>query len=209
MILGGIEGILDEGNAIGTRFEHRLPLLGREVDQERYLLEDGFEGGLYGLYVGGGEVCVHVLVGHGGAPWGCVWFLCGCGADKQGLVECVSPGYFFYPRVDNLYSGCFSRQSQQFRLCRLQYFVYFSLSFANESEVVSLALLLAESCCVGLRRSFARRIPQKGTGGQDFDADEIAVLVQLGCNVRAYFHAASLGFIGQGKMQDILVLEIG
>ena len=75
MILGGIEGILDEGNAIGTRFEHRLPLLGREVDQERYLLEDGFEGGLDGLDVGGREGCVDVLVGHGGLLGGWVWFL--------------------------------------------------------------------------------------------------------------------------------------
>ena len=88
MILGGIEGIPDEGDAIGTGLEHRLPFLGREVDEKRHLLEDGLEGGLDGLHVGGREGCVDVLVGHGGLLWA-GWFLCGCGAGKWNLAECV------------------------------------------------------------------------------------------------------------------------
>ena len=63
MFLGSIQGILHKGDAVGIRLERRLPLLGREVDEKRHLLENGIEGG---LDVGGRERCVGVLVWSGG-----------------------------------------------------------------------------------------------------------------------------------------------
>jgi len=39
VILGGIEGILHKGDAIGTCLEHGFPFLGREIDQEWHLEE--------------------------------------------------------------------------------------------------------------------------------------------------------------------------
>ena len=65
MILGGIEGILDKGDAIGTGLEHRFPFLGREINEERHFLKDGLEGDLDGLDVGGREGGVNVLVWSG------------------------------------------------------------------------------------------------------------------------------------------------
>lgn len=64
------QGHSAKGNAIGTCLEHRLSFLGGEIDKKGHLLEDGLEGGLDGLHVGGRERCVDVLVRHVGAPWG-------------------------------------------------------------------------------------------------------------------------------------------
>nr|VFK69083.1 MAG: hypothetical protein BECKUNK1418G_GA0071005_13103 [Candidatus Kentron sp. UNK]VFK73810.1 MAG: hypothetical protein BECKUNK1418H_GA0071006_13002 [Candidatus Kentron sp. UNK] len=65
VILGGGEGVLNEGYAVRSGLEDVLPLLGREVDQEGEFFEHGVEGVLDGLHVGGRERCVDVLVGHG------------------------------------------------------------------------------------------------------------------------------------------------
>ena len=65
MVLGGIEGVLNEGDAVGAGLEEGLAFLGGEVDQKEELFEDGVDGGLDGLDVGGGEVCIDVLIGHG------------------------------------------------------------------------------------------------------------------------------------------------
>nr|VFJ68287.1 MAG: hypothetical protein BECKDK2373B_GA0170837_120912 [Candidatus Kentron sp. DK] len=90
MVLGGIQGILHEGNSIGTGLEHLLPFFGDKVDEERHLLEDGIEGGLDGLDIGGREGCVDVLVWSGGLlGLGLVFVRLWVGlAGKQSLVEC-------------------------------------------------------------------------------------------------------------------------
>nr|VFJ74360.1 MAG: hypothetical protein BECKFW1821C_GA0114237_106123 [Candidatus Kentron sp. FW] len=35
MVPGGSQGVFDEGNAVGTCFQHRFPLLGHQVDEKR------------------------------------------------------------------------------------------------------------------------------------------------------------------------------
>nr|VFK52696.1 MAG: hypothetical protein BECKTC1821D_GA0114238_12032 [Candidatus Kentron sp. TC]VFK65284.1 MAG: hypothetical protein BECKTC1821F_GA0114240_11762 [Candidatus Kentron sp. TC] len=44
VILGGGEGVLNEGDAVGAGLEGAFPLLGREVNQEGELFEHGVEG---------------------------------------------------------------------------------------------------------------------------------------------------------------------
>ena len=83
VVLGGIEGILYEGDAIRICLEHRFPLFGGKADEKRHLLENGIEGGLDGLDIGGREGCVDVLVWSG--KFLGVGFLCGCGTWQAGV----------------------------------------------------------------------------------------------------------------------------
>ena len=68
VVLGGIEGILEEGDAVGSGLEEGFAFLGGEVDQEGEFLNDGVDSILDGLDILGGEGCINVLVGHGCFP---------------------------------------------------------------------------------------------------------------------------------------------
>nr|VFJ71626.1 MAG: hypothetical protein BECKFW1821C_GA0114237_10287 [Candidatus Kentron sp. FW] len=67
MVPGGSQGIFDGGNAVGACFEHRLPLLGRQVDEEGHSCENFLEGS---LDVGEQEACIDVLVWSRGGSLG-------------------------------------------------------------------------------------------------------------------------------------------
>lgn len=70
MVLGGIQGVLDEGNAIDPGLEQGSPLLEGQVDQEGEFFLDERKGILDGLDIFGGKGGVDVLVGHGWDPVG-------------------------------------------------------------------------------------------------------------------------------------------
>ena len=70
VVLGGIQGVLDEGNAIDPGLEQGSPLLEGQVDQEGEFFLDERKGILDGLDIFGGKGGVDVLVGHGWDPVG-------------------------------------------------------------------------------------------------------------------------------------------
>ncbi len=84
VVLGGIQGILDEGHAVDPGLEQGTPLLGGQVDQERELFLDKRKGVLDGLDILGGKGGVDVLVGHGWAPMGVIRCFSDYGRSESG-----------------------------------------------------------------------------------------------------------------------------
>ena len=84
VVLGGIQGVLDEGDTIDPGLEQGPPLLGGQVDQEGEFFLDKRKGVLDGLDIFGGKGGIDVLVGHGWDPMGVIRCFSHYGRSESG-----------------------------------------------------------------------------------------------------------------------------